>query len=174
MTEKDKSGVRLLIAAGIAGVVGLAMLLSLLPEERREEMVRSWEEDRQWHTRPARVVEIDCTREAVNDRNPCTDDGRFEIRYQYRYGDRDFEGTRIAPESMLRRFDPEVHEQLRERYAHAKLHSRPFTIHLNQDDPEDAYIFPPEKVWGPTFSLIGGIILLLVSAVTLRMGVRRF
>lgn len=173
MTSKIKKDFRLFIAAALTGALGLAMLLSLIPQQQRDQLVEVWQEDRQWHTRPARVVALDCLREQRDGANRCREDGRFEISYEYRYGDREFQGSRIAPDYILDRISPREHEQMRERFRHAKLHSRPFTIHLNQADPADAYIYPPEPVWGPTISLIGGGLLILVSLVTLVLAIRR-
>ncbi|TVP61446.1 MAG: DUF3592 domain-containing protein [Halomonadaceae bacterium] len=173
MTSKKKKDIRLFVVAALTGAIGLAMLLSLVPQEKRDQLVEVWEEDRRWHTRPARVVELDCLREERDGASPCREDGRFEILYEYRYGDREFQGSRIAPDYILNRIEPREHEQMLERFRHAKLHSRPFTIHLNQANPEDAYIYPPEPVWGPTISLWGGGVLMLVSLVTLVLAMRR-
>ncbi|MDX1587673.1 MAG: DUF3592 domain-containing protein [Oleiphilaceae bacterium] len=173
MASRQKKDLTLFMVAAITGVLGLAMLLSLTPETRRDRLVESWQEDRQWHTRPARVVELDCLREEKNGRNPCREDGRFEITYEYRYGDKTYQDSRIAPDYIINSLTPEERRQMLERFRHAMLHSRPFTIHLNQSDPTDAYIYPPEPVWGPAISLVGGILLSLASLVTGIVAVRR-
>lgn len=168
-----KKDLTLFMVAALTGALALAMLLSLIPQERRDQLAEIWQEDRQWHTRPARVVSLDCLREEQDGRTPCREDGRFSITYEYRYGDKTYQDSRIAPEYIIERLSPEQRRQMLERFRQAMLHSRPFTIHLNQADPSDAYIYPPEPAWGPTLSLAGGLMLLLTSMFTAIVAVRR-
>lgn len=156
----EAKGGKVALVGAVVTLVLAAGLLAPLTLEGRFEALTGWLFGPQWEERPARIIELECVREA----GECTDDGRFTLRYRYQFGGEHYESERIAPEWLLDGFDAEWHQARQEQFSHAKLHSRPVPAQINSANPEQAMLFRPAGL--PAMAVAGGVgvLLLLISA----------
>jgi len=156
---ETRSGKRALIGAVVALILAVGLLAPLTLEGRFEALT-GWVFGPQWEERPARIIELDCVRQA----GECTEDGRFTLRYRYQFEGEHYESERIAPDWLLDGFDDEWHQARQEQFAHAKLHSRPVPAHVNTANPEQATLFRPAGLPAMAIATGVGVLLLLLSA----------